>query len=327
MYVPFITKCGHNFCYECITSWLDTNQSCPTCRAVVEDIPYLNIPLQSVLSTILEYCGKIDEEKTREFHEEKRSRIAYYQKDVENKNLFKKIFKRLGGRKLIDHSDGIDRCSQCHWEVHGNICENCGTRLVSRFADDSEEQDEDEEDSSDDGVLVRGPSYRHQVSFGDDFSIGSSASADGSSAIDSDIDDSNNRYASSDDSFVASSDLGDIENVHAGLSDGDPAHHGDSDSDDQGIGFRRSRRTIIGTDDDDDDDDNDEYYRNGHEPAADAGSSGSEDSTFQRRYEEAADNGASDDDDDDDDGYEAMLRARIPHLSSDYDSDDYMSAD
>jgi len=55
-------------------------------------------------------------------------KIKYYKKDVGSNNLFKRVFKNTG-YALVDTSDGVARCSNCHWEVDGNRCPNCNIHL------------------------------------------------------------------------------------------------------------------------------------------------------------------------------------------------------
>lgn len=35
-----LTKCNHQFCYNCLHKWLTINTNCPTCREVVETFKY-----------------------------------------------------------------------------------------------------------------------------------------------------------------------------------------------------------------------------------------------------------------------------------------------
>lgn len=42
MYEPYITECGHTFCYGCLVRWFEqdrTKKSCPDCRAPVSKQP------------------------------------------------------------------------------------------------------------------------------------------------------------------------------------------------------------------------------------------------------------------------------------------------
>ena len=38
-------ECGHSFCFTCIYSWLNKNQSCPYCRVEIDNIGNLELVL------------------------------------------------------------------------------------------------------------------------------------------------------------------------------------------------------------------------------------------------------------------------------------------
>jgi len=38
---PVTTRCDHTFCYKCIEKWINTNNSCPTCRSQISNIKTL----------------------------------------------------------------------------------------------------------------------------------------------------------------------------------------------------------------------------------------------------------------------------------------------
>lgn len=59
---------------------------------------------------------------------EKRRMESHYQRDLEKDSLFNKLFK-TNHVALIDEEDGVARCSNCNWEVEGNVCHNCGARI------------------------------------------------------------------------------------------------------------------------------------------------------------------------------------------------------
>lgn len=58
MYVPMMTQCGHNYCYDCLLAWFESNPeeelSCPQCRASVINTPALNSALKQWLHTVFE---------------------------------------------------------------------------------------------------------------------------------------------------------------------------------------------------------------------------------------------------------------------------------
>ncbi len=49
---PHMTKCGHSFCYECITRSLETSDRCPKCSSQIEarDDIYPNFVLNDIVS-------------------------------------------------------------------------------------------------------------------------------------------------------------------------------------------------------------------------------------------------------------------------------------
>ena len=45
---PVTTRCDHTFCYKCIEQWINTNNSCPTCRSRIANIKAL-VPVKTRL--------------------------------------------------------------------------------------------------------------------------------------------------------------------------------------------------------------------------------------------------------------------------------------
>ncbi len=39
---PVTTHCDHKFCYKCIEQWINTDNSCPTCRSHISNVKVLN---------------------------------------------------------------------------------------------------------------------------------------------------------------------------------------------------------------------------------------------------------------------------------------------
>lgn len=80
-----------------------------------------------MVNTLLETCERL---VTLPSHisRDRGLKIKQYKLDIEKQNLFKGVFKNTG-QAVIDDADGVARCSNCHWEVHGNICPNCHIRL------------------------------------------------------------------------------------------------------------------------------------------------------------------------------------------------------
>lgn len=131
MTVPFLLpSCGHSFCYTCLKTWLANNPTCPMCRAQVQSKPVLDIKLKKILEYIIDAIITGDSGRKEAIDKFVKEKDEDYEKDCEsNTTPFDRIFMKFSVA-VIDTSDGVPRCSVCHWEVHGNICENCGRRLI-----------------------------------------------------------------------------------------------------------------------------------------------------------------------------------------------------
>ncbi|SCU97395.1 LADA_0H06062g1_1 [Lachancea dasiensis] len=141
MYVPVMTTCGHNYCYDCLSNWLVSNNAneltCPQCRTPLKDAPSLNSALQELLNTVIEICGLNDT------HDLLRGQsITQYKEDYENETLFKNVFKNTAVA-VVDDDDGVARCSNCHWEVEGDVCPHCSARMRNRSREYDEDEDEE----------------------------------------------------------------------------------------------------------------------------------------------------------------------------------------
>lgn len=159
MYVPFITSCGHSFCYGCITNWFQNKLNCPTCRTDLEQPPSLNVQLRTISRSITELMAEVSGPvQGQQMLNAMTDANEEYQRSYESGDLFEGIFKKLA-LTLIDNSDGVPRCGNCHWEAHGSSCLHCGTRFrISRDDDyydsddgDAYDEDENENDNAGDG--------------------------------------------------------------------------------------------------------------------------------------------------------------------------------
>ncbi|SCV01769.1 LANO_0F13432g1_1 [Lachancea nothofagi CBS 11611] len=151
MYVPVMTTCGHNYCYDCISNWLVSNNAneltCPQCRQPLKDPPALNSALQHLLNIIIDLCAPGDARQDRTRAES----VAQYKDDVDNNTLYKDVFNNTA-MAVVDDDDGVARCSNCHWEVEGDVCPHCSARMRNRTADYDEEEDDDEQILSDESL-------------------------------------------------------------------------------------------------------------------------------------------------------------------------------
>lgn len=160
MFVPVMTQCGHNYCYDCLTSWFESNNnelSCPQCRASISETPSLNSALQQWLGQLIESSKNDDGEAVRELLRGKESTEKRYKFDKSIDSLFNGIFKTSAIGVVDEDDDGILRCSNCHWELEddvGDICPHCNSRIRSRMnqhrrgANEDEDEDEDADDYS-----------------------------------------------------------------------------------------------------------------------------------------------------------------------------------
>lgn len=152
MHVPFLTACGHSFCYGCLNLWFEAKINCPTCRSEQESAPILNIQLKTISSSIVDIAVEVlgPQGEGLSLVLARENAVGEYEADFARKRLFGDAFKTA--LTLIDTSDGVPRCGQCHWEAHGSACLHCGARFRTPREDsyyDSEDGDaylDDEEE-------------------------------------------------------------------------------------------------------------------------------------------------------------------------------------
>lgn len=152
MYVPLTCLCGHTFCYECIDSWFDTKMNCPTCRTEMEQPPVMNIALRDIVTVVVNLAidVEIDEDrKAKLIRAKENASKNYIRITALGEDIFGDKFKNTT-LTLIDRSDGVARCGNCHWEAHGSRCINCGTRFRMPRDDDYYDSEADEDYSDDD---------------------------------------------------------------------------------------------------------------------------------------------------------------------------------
>lgn len=149
MHVPFLAACGHSFCYGCLDAWFDTKINCPTCRATMDEPPILNIQLKDMSAALTDVViDTLEAGATKlELVEARKRALDEYEQASRSKELFRGAFKTAP--TLIDRSDGVPRCANCHWEAHGSECLNCGATFRVPRGDlyyDSEDGDAYNED-------------------------------------------------------------------------------------------------------------------------------------------------------------------------------------
>ncbi|SGZ53793.1 CIC11C00000000358 [Sungouiella intermedia] len=152
MHVPYLAQCGHSFCYGCLNSWFETKVNCPTCRTDMDLQPTLNIQLRDVSKSITDLVIECmeDEVHQKELKEARTNVIEEHEEDLRKRSLFGEAFNNAP--TLVDKSDGVPRCGNCHWEAHGSVCLHCGARFrISRSdlyfdSDDGDAYNEDQDE-------------------------------------------------------------------------------------------------------------------------------------------------------------------------------------
>lgn len=149
MHVPFLTSCGHSFCYKCLSMWFGNRLNCPTCRKDMEHPPTLNVQLRTISWNVSELLIDVGGDEGKALKEAREEADAEYRQEI--RALFGNAFTATA-LTVIDNSDGVPRCGNCHWEAHGSVCLHCGTRFrVPRDddyydSDNGEAYDEDEQE-------------------------------------------------------------------------------------------------------------------------------------------------------------------------------------
>lgn len=177
MHVPFLAQCGHSFCYGCLNAWFESKVNCPTCRKDMENAPVLNIQLRDVSKNISDVVLDSIEDKSHKklLQDARQERIDEFDQDNRGNRLFGDAFKST--LTLVDTSDGVPRCGNCHWEAHGSVCLHCGSRFRVPRSDlyyDSEDGDaynEDQDEVEIYGVAGEQDDYDSADSFVDDRDI------------------------------------------------------------------------------------------------------------------------------------------------------------
>lgn len=262
MHVPFIMQCGHSSCYKCLYTWFGVKMNCPTCRELNETKPILNVPLRQISTNISDLIIEManDKEEAQRIKKQREEAIEEYQEDLDKNALFGDAF--TSALTLIDRSDGVPRCGNCHWEAHGSVCLHCGTRFrVPRDddyydSDDGEAYNEDDEETARYGNNGGHEDYDSEDSFIDNGIPSVELSDDSSSDDVREID--ANEWTGFDNQSLGSSINDEYEtDLHRALENfhNDALEEGSEQSDDTDEIIHRRPRVINISDDDDDNDD------------------------------------------------------------------------
>lgn len=115
MFVPFVLDCGHNYCYPCLKQWFVNNNSCPECRTKIRKAPTHSLTLKSLAESITNKMIGVDPSLEKPFAQRKKEQVKPYAKDIKKKRVFPAFVAESSYH--LDEEDGVQRCSQCHWEL------------------------------------------------------------------------------------------------------------------------------------------------------------------------------------------------------------------
>lgn len=179
--------------------------------------PILNIQLKEISNNLSDIVITLTEDphESQQMTEHREEMQKDYDEDFRSNKLFGEIFD--SAITLIDRSDGVPRCGNCHWEAHGSVCLHCGSRFrVPRNDSYFDSEDGDAYNEDDEEIVMFGR--------------------------DNDSDEGANEYDSQD-SFI---DQRDIRRINRDLVEDDPndilstdddeGHHSASSSDWHGFG-------------------------------------------------------------------------------------------
>lgn len=115
----------------------------------MEQPPVVNIALREIVATMVNLAIDMEnnEDRKNKLIRAKENALEGYNRVTDQgSDIFGSKFKNTTVT-LIDSSDGVARCGNCHWEAHGDRCLNCGTRF--RLPRDDDYYDTDDDDSDD----------------------------------------------------------------------------------------------------------------------------------------------------------------------------------
>lgn len=169
MHVPFLTECGHSFCYGCLSLWFESKINCPTCRRDMENTPILNIQLKAISSSIVDMAADVvgASEEGASLKAAREGAIKEYEEDFSKKRLFKDAFKTV--LTLIDTSDGVPRCGNCHWEAHGSSCLHCGALFRTPREDSYYDTDDEDAYLEDEEIRIQEEEHPNEYDSEDSF--------------------------------------------------------------------------------------------------------------------------------------------------------------
>lgn len=138
-------------------------------------MPTINVNLRSIVDGALESAVSLCPGLSDKFNLLRNGCSKPYNEDSESKQLFKGLFSGLA-TSVVDTSDGVARCSNCHWEAHGRVCLNCGVRFAN--GDDESDWDNSDEYDEDHDVTAGRGNWIYTGEDGEEEEEGSGGSSD-----------------------------------------------------------------------------------------------------------------------------------------------------
>ena len=119
---PYTVKCGHTFCGSCLHEWIKKVCECPICRTKITIEPIFNLILKDQSEKLISF--------------------------MPNKTIPQKIdfnWKPFIKSLILDISDRVERCMNCHWEIFDGECactrNSINHSVVELISSDSSQDD------------------------------------------------------------------------------------------------------------------------------------------------------------------------------------------
>jgi len=122
-----VTKCGHAFCFECITKSLTSNNTCPCCRAVIMEVPEENDEEESEYEWDSHDESDDEDEDEEEDDNDEPDNLAELITDRFYKNgysLIDAMYLLTGTFKKNDSKyskEKIEKISKCYDDIYDDI--------------------------------------------------------------------------------------------------------------------------------------------------------------------------------------------------------------
>lgn len=105
--------------------------------------PSVSVALKEVADVLADAVVEKDQSKAIHLKETRKQSSKEFEDDLKyHGKPFPIAFETESA--MVDREDGVSRCPHCHWEVHGEVCENCGHDIYNLNSDNEGEDDEEE---------------------------------------------------------------------------------------------------------------------------------------------------------------------------------------